>query len=175
VKYYTLPGGSDLDKCDQNMNRLCKSLTCGKIGDKVVCGNGVKLNGTDCNSSSDCLSTVDDVLGYSLNSDCKCSFSKKPESLCTLFPGDDDFKSYIEKEKSWVGSKEIRKCNTQRRFADGCLKQSNEGTVVMYWRMKVELYPMIENNEKCTKQVFNTQYWHLDESLSDEEKVRIAY
>ena len=164
TRYYSLDSGQEVETCQNNQNSLCSSLTCGSLNGKSVCGSGVtSFNGT-CNSNSDCVSSVDKVLGYRLQSECKCSFGKQAAGYCTKLPGDEEYKDYINDLKTWLYSEKAKMCNTVRRFTDECLMIYGNGLSTLEEKMFIELWPQIKDNEDCTKKIFNTKYWELEDS-----------
>lgn len=175
VPYFSLPASAPVDKCSQNKNYLCQNVICGQVGNQYICGSGVTNKTSKCSSSKDCVSTIDSTLGIQLTSDCKCSLSSSPQSYCKLFPGDSDYAQYIQMLKDWTSSDDIRLCNTQRRFADNCIKIDSDNEEIIYWKLRVQLWPMIDDNEKCTKEIFYSDFWKLDDEHGQDEGIKYKF
>jgi len=164
IPYFNLTSGKELQTCQNNQNYLCQTQVCGTLNGKNVCGSEVtSFNGT-CKSNSDCVSSFNKFLGYTIQSECKCSLEKAAAGYCTKLPGDQEYVDYIDDLKDWINSDEAKMCNTVRRFTDACLMIYGDGESILQKKMFIELWPQIRNNEDCTKEIFNTKYWDLKDS-----------
>lgn len=150
-----------VENCESNENFLCSNVTCGLVNGNNVCGSGVKSFGGVCQSNSNCVSTVDSALGYSISSQCVCSFGEAAAGYCTKLPGDSEYLDYIASLKEWISSDESKMCSSVRRFTDECLTIFGEGENILAEKLFIELWPQIANNSECTKEIFNTKYWKI--------------
>jgi hypothetical protein len=162
VPYLTLLAGSPISQCTGNVNWLCGNLTCASFNGSFACGGIVTRNTETCQKDSDCKSDLDPVLNVNYYSNCLCSYAKSPQTLCSLLPGDNMYQQYMSQMKMWVGNQLIRLCNTERRFSSQCISNyAGNRNQLLLNRYYVQLYPMIDNNEDCTQEIFNQQYWSL--------------
>lgn len=166
--YFSIsPNNISLSTCDNNQNILCQNIVCGVINNQKLCGGNVISQIGPCQSSSDCVTSVDTDLKITYTSQCACTLGKSAQGLCTLMPGDVNYTTYTNNMKGWVGSNDIRKCNTVRRFNDQCISQNwDDYKVLLFSKYNALLYPEIAENEQCTKEIYNTYYWGLYEELN---------
>lgn len=164
IPYFSIKSGQSVESCENNQNMLCSNVTCGKVNENFVCGSGVKSFGGICQSDSNCVSSVDSTLGYSLYSQCRCSLGEVAKGYCTKLPGDSEYLDYIGSLKAWLNNDESKMCSSVRRFTDECLTIFGEGEEILKEKLFIELWPQIENNTECTMEIFNTKYWNLVEN-----------
>jgi hypothetical protein len=84
------------------------------------------------------------------------------QAYCNLAPGDPDFKSLISLSQLWLNSKNVTKCNTERRLSSKCIHtyaDSRFYSSYEYYHQKVLNYPKIQSNDDCIKKIFTSDYW----------------
>jgi hypothetical protein len=173
TEYFTLAPGTSVSSCINNINYLCRFATCNVSDSGPVCGSSVTSYNSTCQTSSDCVSSKDTVLGGTYQSGCLCSYSpgqaNQTRSYCTQLPGDPNYSSYLMYLQKWLGTTRARLCNTSRRFSNTCISLhwgSSDSTSLVLNQLYITYYPMIKNNDNCTQSVYFQDYWTLANQVS---------
>jgi hypothetical protein len=160
--------------CQDTYNNLCASGRCASNDDEhFYCINPTSTEMPKiCSLNSDCVSAVDPQLNVTVNSICSCSYGSKGYAYCGLFPGDSEWQQYLKYLEKWYEYPEINRCNTLRRTAINCLEEyTSEDFYVKYtyYMTQVQYYPLLQDNDKCVKQIYTSYYWTLLDQLNDQD------
>lgn len=175
LPYFSLAAGQSVEFCEDNHSLMCKYWGC---ADSTCLG---KLKSADsypilCAHDDDCASEkVDGVTYYS---PCTCGYNKESLSYCQLFPGDGPAKDYTDALKDYIDGTAIFNCNTERRFDLECYKyhyRMHYYDILTYYRTKYELYPQIQGNDDCVREVYTLEYkWAIENYDQDDSAVALA-
>ena len=168
-RYYYLDPGTPIDVCNNYKSLACKSGLCGPGKNGFVCSEPVRSKyptPSKCLSDSKCVSEKDSQSNTVFNSTCTCGYNNNGTSYCNLFPGDTEYDRYLSNLGAWYSSQEINNCNTVRRKNFNCIKDhlDYQGYLKLwYYYNQVAYYPAIQENDFCTKKIYNQQYWQAYE------------
>lgn len=165
TEYFSLHPGSKLERCENFSSFLCESKMCDNF--KCIKDQFSSEFPKECKSDQDCGSQN----GYFVS--CVCGANENGKSFCLPFPGDDVGKDYFGMVEEWVKSKDIEKCNTQRRFAEYCI-ESHWGSCLMveylYRMYRYQFFPVIIENPECVEKSLTQDYWKIREVFKNGKK-----
>lgn len=165
--YYSIPAGTLIPGCNNNVNTMCESGLCGSKNGQNYCAQSVssaKALPYSCMQDTDCTSNPDTFLSMTFTSKCQCSYSPTGQSFCGLFPGDAPYQNYINSLKTWFNSTYVLQCNANRRTNPSCIHtymDTQEAIALNYNISLAQYYPLIQQNDNCTQYVYNQAYWEL--------------
>ena len=178
--YFSIESGSSVTECpsDDICHKCASGFALTKTYDATeektcTCTDVYTLTSEsphECTKSLDCigLNSKNEVI----YSECECGYSKTGQGYCQLLPGNDAYAMYLKYFKKWVDSKKEANCNTARRFAIECAEdymKEEDYYHLAYYRYKALMWPKIQNFDKCTKEIFASEYWEAKEDLEDYE------
>lgn len=172
VNAYSLFSGSYIASCPESgYNRLCMFDICISNNGFYFCGDQVWLMNTipvQCSSFEDCISQTDRFVGGYYYSNCTCGYNPSGNSYCQLLPGDQPYLRYLKLIQIWLESPKLNNCNTQRRFISPCMAEYFADYLELsYQYYYVGLYPMLQGNSDCIKDVMTTSFWSLWHQIED--------
>lgn len=160
IKYFSIPAGKSVVDCINGINLLCQYGACqtDRIAGNNYCTKNTTTQGSlpkPCDGDADCVFDT-------FTSGCRCGLNPMSQAYCNLAPGDPDFKSLISLSQLWLNSKNVTKCNTERRLSSKCIHtyaDSRFYSSYEYYHQKVLNYPKIQSNDDCIKKIFTSDYW----------------
>lgn len=165
TEYFSLNPESKLEKCENFSNFLCSSKMC-KDG-KCVKEQFANEFPKECFSDKDCISQD----GFF--SSCVCGANEEGKSYCLPFPGDSIGLEYFSMVEDWVKSKSVMKCNTQRRFAEHCMKSLWTPCLMveyLYRTYRYQFFPVIIDNPDCVEKSLTQDYWKIRNTYKSSKK-----
>lgn len=164
VPYFTLESGSLVNNCINNINLLCTSGSCRSNSDASYSCVSNKASAQSlpiqCQGNQDCVIN-DGNITYTTR--CICGHNQLAQAFCGLAPGDKDFVQLMSLYKSWVTSKYVTNCNTERRLMMPCIQTYSNPEFyakINYYTLKVENYPLLINNDECVQQIYHSDYYN---------------
>lgn len=161
--YFTISAGSSLKTCVNGINYLCQTGACGSVNNSWVCLSNLTSNGGYpklCGNDGDCV-VISDKMFPTYSTNCQCGFNPIGGSFCNLAPGDKPFQTYINYMITWF-KKSSLKCHTLVRDSLKCIQQNtnlNNYAFIQYYRYQVLMYPYVQMNDDCIKEIFTRNYW----------------
>jgi hypothetical protein len=76
------------------------------------------------------------------------------------------YRNYLAK---WLSSSAVAKCNTARRMAAHCQQaywDEDSYLGLSYYKAYVDNYAAIQENDRCVKAIYTSQYWDLAEAFT---------
>lgn len=164
TKYFSLPGGTSIETCNNQTNLLCGSASCQIESNTgvIMCVDALNSSASlplACNGNQDCV--INDN-GFSYTTRCICGINPYAQSFCNLAPGDEDFMKLVELYKQWISSNNVTKCNTMRRISLPCIQTYASPSFFAkfnYYYLRVQNYPLIQNNDECIQDIYNAEYY----------------
>jgi len=172
LSYLSLDSYDAVAPCSSSYNDLCSSGRCAS-NDTVnyYCTTPHSVEQPKiCALNSDCQSNVDPVLNVTVESICQCAYSYKGYAYCGLFSGDEQVEEYRTYLAKWYNQTDINKCNTVRRTAINCIEEYSSPDFYIkytYYLTQVDYYPLLQDNDKCVKQIYTDYYWTLLDQLKE--------
>jgi hypothetical protein len=71
------------------------------------------------------------------------------------------YRNYLAK---WLSSSAVNKCNTARRVAANCQEaywDEDSYLGLSYYKAYVDNYAAIQENDRCVKAIYTSQYWDV--------------
>ena len=169
---FSLLPGVRISNCYNGLNYLCQNLYCTTNIDGSFCTDKVtSLNAlpVSCTSDWDCMSTTDRFVGGFYLGSCVCGNNNEGSSYCSLFPGDWPYTQYIEVLSSWLNSKNVSYCNSDRGLSENCISAYYSYSVAYsYYKYYVQLFPQLQNNYNCVKNTITYGYWDIEQYLANQ-------
>ncbi|CAG9335540.1 unnamed protein product [Blepharisma stoltei] len=102
---------------------------------------------------------------------CTCGINQNGDSYCPLFEGDSYVQSMIT---SWKAIAQLNSgCNSYRRWGYQCFATQSIANQIQWYTWAAnytlyynELYPLIQENQECTRQIETSSYWNIMAALS---------
>lgn len=170
VEYFSLANGAEVDGCEEGFmyHNLCESFACYR-GKCVSTIRSLAPTPTNCTSEFDCMGRSQDSP-TTYFSTCECGFNPWGQSYCSLFPGDPDVQNAKFCLKNWLFGEMSRQCNTERRFADYCIKSfwdEPDYTELQVYIFRASFYPKLAYNDDCVQEMLTDFYWDVIDSHDD--------
>jgi len=174
IPYFSIendqPVGMCVSKFTEGYSNLCKSGTClqntyAENGPGICKAPLTTYEGfpKKCESNSDCLGKNSNAI---LQGVCSCAMSPEGTSYCEAFSGDPPTIETAELLKQHFNSNGITNCHTERRNDGYCFTQTLPAhDFYNYTQQKLlaSNTPRYQDNDDCTKAVYNSDYWRLTE------------
>lgn len=170
IDYFSLPSGTAVDGCDNGFmyHNLCESFACYQ-GKCVPTIHSISPAPVLCNSELDCKGIAHAGV-ITFFTACQCGFNPMAEAYCDLFPGDSDVQNAKLCLKNWLFGEMSRQCNTERRFADYCIRsfwdEPNYSELQVYI-YRANFYPKLVKNDDCVQEMLTDFYWDIIYSHDD--------
>mmetsp|Transcript_34559 Transcript_34559/g.60674 ORF Transcript_34559/g.60674 Transcript_34559/m.60674 type:complete len:352 (-) Transcript_34559:20-1075(-) len=172
LPYFSLDVDQSVETCTDDTSLLCKYWGC---HNNVCLGKltSARSYPIECAHDDDCAS--DKVNGQVFYSECECGYNSESKSYCSLFPNDGPASSYQDALKDYIKGTAIYNCNTERRFERECYKyhyRMHYSDILNYHKTKYELYPQIQDNDDCVREVYTINYqWALENYDQDDSAI----
>lgn len=168
-KYLSVKPNEEISECINSSNLLCESSFCysNSTTFKNYCLDFLtKLpdNPLKCETDDQCKSEVDPASGTYINPGCQCGLNPDRKKFCGLLPGDIEFRDYLKQLKSWFDSKEIKGCNSNRRFHESCISDNWEykkALKLSYHQETIANYAKIQMNDYCVESMILAKYYDI--------------
>jgi hypothetical protein len=154
---------SQLESCSNGINYLCETGACGFYNNSWLCLPSLTSRNAlpqICGNDGDCIVKKNDAFS-SYSTDCECGFNPIGVSFCKLAPGDKPFKSFMKYMKTWLTSKSSN-CHSLTRDSLKCISEFSNTeffAYLQYYYLQVMMFPSVQMNDDCIKEVFTGQYW----------------
>lgn len=114
------------------------------------------IKGDPCSSDGDCVFVDSSGTNHSLGV-CTCGYNGAALAYCTLAQGDSEFETLLDAAQ-YIMQRNIN-CHTLKRF--GPCKDIYDDEYLDYWRAKMyyEMYPEVQFNDICVKEIYTWDYW----------------
>jgi hypothetical protein len=162
--YFSVKVGKQVLECKDFTNLICEKIQCGLVKGKYQCvePSVSKTLPLPCTVQGDCTDK-----NHKFYSECSCGMNKDRQKYCRPFPGDSVSVSLLKSLKGWVSSKSILACSSERRWDFNCMRKWEPK---LYDRLKYDIlhyynYSVIQNNDKCIKEIFTYMYWDAKEDM----------
>ncbi|OMJ75904.1 hypothetical protein SteCoe_24844 [Stentor coeruleus] len=173
VPYYSLPIGAVVGNCvdmlTEGASNLCNSGACSLLNpgfDSLgICTEAfvtpTKVYPRICTEDSQCIGI--NSTGGSIIGACSCGMDMYGHAYCDSFLGDPPAQTLTQLWINHTTNPNIKNCHTQRRFDHFCLTQTLEPYQIQTFYESSDLATdtaRYQNNDDCTKAIFNHQYWN---------------
>lgn len=170
VKYFSVQNFDNVGLClstsGGGISNLCQEGSCDVVD--IAKGTGSCISawenvnfGLSCDTDDECMGDN----GYSVYiGACSCGMSQYGNKYCNSFTGDYSARKARRILQKHFNTTAIHNCHTDRRVDRYCLMQTLEPYEAFQYeihRMYSNDLPRYQNNDECTKTIFNSDYWYL--------------